>query len=154
MRLGWYISGAGHLALILAVLFGGLFAGDRIPEAVVLSEVSILSEEEYALLTAPEVAPETQSDAPDVAAPEPEPDTPDAPEPDSAPELSAPEPVEAPDTPDAPEFEVEQPAPGAVVVDDAPVVQGQEVMDCLVEGLAGTVDLEAFSGRWSLSLPG
>jgi phosphotransferase system enzyme I (PtsI) len=31
---------------------------------------------------------------------------------------------------------------------------GQEVMDCLVEGLAGTVDLEAFSGRWSLSLPG
>lgn len=125
MRFGWYISGAGHLALILAVLFGGLFAGDRIPEAVVLSEVSIVSEEEYALLTAPDVAPETQSDAPDVAAPEPEPepDTPDAPEPDTAPELSAPEPVEAPDTPDAPEFEVEQPAPGAVVVDDAPTVQ-------------------------------
>ena len=23
MRLGWYISGAGHVALILAVLFGG-----------------------------------------------------------------------------------------------------------------------------------
>ncbi len=124
MRLGWYISGAGHLALILLVLFGGLFAGDRIPEAVVLSEVSILSEEEFAALSAPEVAPETQSDAPDVAVPEEDSsETPAAPTPDSAPVVAAPEPVEAPETPDEPEFEVEQPVPEAVVVDDAPEVQ-------------------------------
>ena len=124
MRLGWYISGAGHVALILVVLFGGLFAGDRIPEPVVLSEVSLLSEEEFAALTAPEVAPETQSDAPEVATPEEDvSESPEAPEADSAPELATPEPVEAPETPDAPEFEVEQPAPGAVIVDDAPEVQ-------------------------------
>ena len=89
MRLGWYISGAGHVALILVVLFGGLFAGDRIPEPVVLSEVSLLSEEEFAALTAPEVAPETQSDAPEVATPEEDvSESPEAPEADSAPELA------------------------------------------------------------------
>ena len=121
MRLGWYISGAGHVALILAVLFGGLFAGDRIPEAVTLSEVSILSEEDYAALIPPGTAPDTQSDAPEVVVPD-EDTAPDAPEEDAAPDLTTPEPIDTPDTPDAPEFEVEQPAPGAVVVDDAPTI--------------------------------
>ena len=121
MRFGWYISGAGHVALILAVLFGGLFAGDRIPEAVVLSEVSILSEEEYAALIPPGTAPDTQSDVPEVAVPE-EDAAPDAPEEDAAPELAEPDPVEAPEEPDQPEFEIEAPAPNAVVVEDAPEV--------------------------------
>ncbi len=121
MRFGWYISGAGHVVLILAVLFGGLFAGDRIPEAVLLSEVSILSEEEYAALTPPGEAPETQVDAPEVATPE-EDVAPDAPEEDAAPELATPAPVDAPETPDDTDFEVEEPVPGAVVVDDAPVL--------------------------------
>ncbi len=31
---------------------------------------------------------------------------------------------------------------------------GDEVIRCLVEGLSDTVDIKAFSGRWSLSLPG
>ena len=121
MRLGWYISGAGHVALILAVLFGGLFVGDRIPEAVVLSEVSILSEEEYAALIPPGVAPDTQTDAPDVAVPE-EDAAPEVPEEDAAPDLAAPRAVDVPETPDDSDFEVEEPVPGAVVVDDAPVV--------------------------------
>jgi phosphotransferase system enzyme I (PtsI) len=29
----------------------------------------------------------------------------------------------------------------------------KDVIDCLVEGIGGAVDLKAFSGRWSLSLP-
>lgn len=29
----------------------------------------------------------------------------------------------------------------------------EEVVECLVEGIGGAVDLESFSGRWSLSLP-
>ena len=29
----------------------------------------------------------------------------------------------------------------------------KDVTDCLVEGMGGAVDLKAFSGRWSLSLP-
>ena len=41
MRQGWYISIAAHLALLLVVLFGGLFARDRIPE-VSVSEVTWL----------------------------------------------------------------------------------------------------------------
>jgi len=31
---------------------------------------------------------------------------------------------------------------------------GQEVLECLVDGIGNAVDLESFSGRWSLSLPG
>ena len=123
MRFGWYISGAGHAGLIVAILFGGIFAGDRIPEAVTLSNVSIMSEEEFAALVQPGAAPETQTDAPDVVTPEdPAADAPDAPEPDTAPAISAPDPVEAPETPDTPEFDVEQPAPNAVVVEDAPSI--------------------------------
>ena len=30
----------------------------------------------------------------------------------------------------------------------------RDVVECLVEGLGGSVDLKAFSGRWSLSVPG
>ncbi len=122
MRFGWYISGGGHIGLILVVLFGGLFAGDQIPEPVVLSEVSIFSEEEFAALTPPGVAPDTQTVAPDVAAPD-EDTAPETPEDQAAPALPAPQPIETPDSPDAPDFEVEQLLPDAIVVDDAPTVQ-------------------------------
>ena len=121
MRLGWYISGAGHAALILLVLFGGLFAGDRIPEVVTLSDVSILSEEEYAALVPPGTAPETQSDAPDVTVPE-EDTAPDTPSEDAAPAISEPDRVEVPDTPASPKLDLSQPVPDAVVVDTAPPV--------------------------------
>ncbi|NNE78834.1 MAG: energy transducer TonB [Silicimonas sp.] len=121
MRWGFYISGAGHAALILFVLFGGLFAGDRIPEVVTLSEVSILSEEEYAALVPPGTAPETQTDAPDVTVPD-EDTAPETPTEDAAPALSEPEPIDVPDTPQPPELEETQPIPDAVVVDTAPPV--------------------------------
>lgn len=122
MRIGWYISGSGHFALILVVLFGGLFAGDRIPEPVSLSEVSLFTEEEFAALTPAAVAPDTQTDAPEVTTPG-EDAAPETPEDQAAPALPVPQPIEAPDTPDTPEFEVEQPVPDAVVVDEAPTVQ-------------------------------
>lgn len=124
MRLGWYISGSGHIALILALLFGGLFVGDRIPEPMNLSEVSVISEAEFAALALPGAAPEAQSDAPDVATPEaPDEDVPDPTEESAAPTLSEPEPVEAPPTPETPEITVPAPiVPDAVIVDTAPPV--------------------------------
>lgn len=122
MRAGWYISGAGHLALILALLFGGLFAGDRIAEPVSVADVSLVSEAEYAALVPPGVAPDTQSDAPEVTSPEAAEATPETPAPDAAPRIAEPQPVEEPAAPETPEVAIPTPVPQAVVVDTAPEV--------------------------------
>ncbi len=121
MRAGWYISGAGHLVAILALFFGGIFAADRIPEPVTVSEVSVISEAEFAALVLPGASPETQTDVPEVSVPE-EDAAPEAPDEDAAPEISEPEPVEIPEAPDAPEIEIPSAVPEAVVVDTAPPV--------------------------------
>ena len=124
MRLGWYLSGTGHVVLILGLLFGGLFVGDRIPEPLNVAEVSVLSEQEFAALALPGVAPDAQSEAPDVATPEPvEEEVPEPPEADSAPQLAEPEPVEEPPTPETPDITVPEPVvPNAVIVDTEPPV--------------------------------
>ena len=79
MRLGWTVSAIGHAALILVILFGGLFAADRFPETVSVAEVSMISEEEFAALALPGAAPEPQTDAPEQAAPAPDDSAPEAP---------------------------------------------------------------------------
>ncbi len=121
LQVGWYISGAGHIALILFVLFGGLFSRDRLPEMTV-AEVSVISEAEFAALMPRGAAPEIATDAPDVSAPEPQEDAPETPAESAAPEVSAPAPVEVPETPDEPEVEVPAPLPEAVLIEDAPEV--------------------------------
>ena len=121
MQAGWYISGAGHIALILFVLFGGLFSRERLPEMTV-AEVSVISEAEFAALMPRGAAPEIATDAPDVSAPEPEEEAPETPAEDAAPDVSAPAPVEVPETPDEPVTEVPAPLPDAVIVEDAPPV--------------------------------
>ncbi|QMU57893.1 MAG: energy transducer TonB [Boseongicola sp.] len=118
-----------HVALLLALLFGGLFMRDRVAE-VAVAEVSVISEAEYAALTPPTTAPELESEAPSAVAP-PEDNAPEAPSEDAAPELPEPEEIEEPDAPDAADLEVPQPVPDAVVVDDAPVI---EVPDTDVDG--------------------
>lgn len=120
MRRGWYISAAGHLLLSLLVLFGGFFTRDRFAE-VTVAEVSIVTEAEYAALTPPEAAPETQTDAPSVSAPV-EDEAPSAPAEDQAPEVSEPNPVNVPEAPDGSEIERPQPVPETAVVDDAPEI--------------------------------
>lgn len=120
MRTGWYISGVGHGALILVILFGGLFAGDRFEE-VTVSEVTVLSEAEYAALLPPTTAPDVGSDAPEVAPPV-EDQAPEAPVEDTAPEVSEPEQVEEPETPANPELTIPQPIPDAIVEDTAPII--------------------------------
>ena len=122
MRAGWYISGAGHLLLILVLLFGGLFVPERSVE-VTLSDVSIISEAEFAALTPPSSAPEIATDAPSVVAP-PEDTVPETPSGETAPEVSEPAPVEPPETPEpTPEVEIPQPIPDALVEDEAPIIE-------------------------------
>ncbi|MEK6216837.1 MAG: hypothetical protein N2B03_06410, partial [Boseongicola sp.] len=124
MRTGWYISAAGHFLLVLLVLFGGFFTRDRFSE-VTVAEVSIVTEAEYAALTPPETAPETQTDAPRVLAPA-EDEAPSAPAEDEAPEVSEPNPVDIPETPDGSEIDRPQPLPETAVVDDAPEIDMPE----------------------------
>ncbi len=119
MRWSWYISGAGHIAFILAVFFARPLASDRQSEVVILSEVAILSEQEFAALLPPGAAPQTQTDAPAVVAPE-EDEAPGSLTAVAAIELSTPNPVAAPEDPDVPEFEIDQPALGAEIDDSAP----------------------------------
>ncbi|MDE0345025.1 MAG: energy transducer TonB [Boseongicola sp.] len=119
LRWSWYISGAGHIAFILAVFFAGPLASDRQSEVVILSEVAILSEQEFAALVPPGAAPQTQTDAPTVVAPE-EDEAPSSLAAVAATELFTPRPVEAPESPDMPEFEIDQPALGAEIEDSAP----------------------------------
>ena len=119
MRWSWYISGAGHIAFLLAVFLAGPLASDRQSEVVILSEVAILSEQEFAALAPPGAAPQTQTDAPDVDAPE-EDEAPRSPVAVAATELATPSPVAIPENPDVPEFEIDQPALGVEIDDNAP----------------------------------
>ena len=119
MRWSWFISGAGHIAFILAVFLAGPLASDRPSEVVILSEVAILSEQEFASLVPPGAAPQTQTDAPEVNAPE-EGEAPRSPMAVAATELAMPSLVAAPESPDVQEFEIEQPALGVEIDDSAP----------------------------------
>ena len=122
MTTGFYISAAAHAVFVLFLLFGGLFARDRLPE-VSVTDVTVISEAEFAALSRPAPAPEIDTEAvqpapPDEAAP---PDVPEAPAPPPRPEppvAEAPEPApeQVPDTP-AP-----LPHPTAEIDDTAPEI--------------------------------
>ncbi|WP_305972321.1 MULTISPECIES: cell envelope biogenesis protein TolA [unclassified Mameliella] len=95
-----YISGGAHALLFAWLLLGDVFSAE--PPEMQVSDVTVLSEEDFALLTAPPV-PEPEPEAETPVAPPPEP------EPEPAPE---PEPVPAPEPEPVPEPEPEpQPAP-------------------------------------------
>jgi len=122
---GWYISAAAHVALLLAVLFGGMLS--RPPEAPVsVADVTVLSEAEFAALIlrnpSPDVAEEPS--APPPPAPE---DAPPAPAPDTpAPQITE-SPAPRAETPEAaPEVTIPEPTPEASVEDEPPVVTAPE----------------------------
>lgn len=102
MATGHYISGIGHGALLAWALIGGLFS--RVPDdAIEVAEVSIITSEEFAALSAPQPAPEVEQDIP----------TPPQPEIETAP---TPPVVEAP--PEVPTPPVEEAPPPADVAPD------------------------------------
>jgi hypothetical protein len=118
MNTGTYISGLMHLLLIGWALIGGWLALPE-DEPFEVAQVSILTGEEFAALTAPASAPRAETEAPAPTPPEPEEAAP-APVPDTPPEIApAPEP-EAPAEPDPVPVPPEI-APEAEVADVPPI---------------------------------
>lgn len=137
MKTGLWISGIGHGALILWILFGGFF--DRIDDVdLAVTDVSFITEAELQAMRQPQpvTEPETATAVAEPEAPEteaapvtPAPDTPaestNAPEitppaePSDAPDVAE---IAAPDQPDVTETPPETPTPPAeeIVVLDAP----------------------------------
>ena len=92
MSRGTTISAVAHVGLILYLLIGPVFRGEA-PEMEV-ADVTVLSEEDFAALTASRGSPEAETEQP------------------QAPEPPAPEPVPEPEPTPAPEPEpVPEPAP-------------------------------------------
>lgn len=119
---GWYISGAAHALLIIALVFGGVFS--RPPEEpVTISDVEIISEAEFAALALRTPAPEAVEEPSAPPPPAPEEAAPDTPAPDTPlPEISESAAPEA-ETPEAaPEVTIPDPTPEAEVEDTPPVV--------------------------------
>ncbi|MEZ5676004.1 MAG: energy transducer TonB [Thalassovita sp.] len=97
MNTGQYISGIGHIGLIGWLLLGDVFA--PAPEPFEVTEVAVVSPEEYERIVGMQQPPETESEAPqppkpvDVTDPEPvQPVT--EPEPQPVPRPEQPEPVQ------------------------------------------------------------
>lgn len=102
MQKSTYISAGGHALLLGYALFGGLFSAEPLELPTV--DVSVISEAEFAALTAAQQAPEVVSETPVPAAPEPE----VAPEPVIAPQPE-PEPTPRPEPPQISQPEAPQP---------------------------------------------
>lgn len=93
MDTGTKISGLAHVGLITWVMVGGLFSGAEQPTQVQVSEVSLITSEEFAALSRP---PEATAIEPAEPAPEPEPQ----PEPEPEPAPAEPEVIDAPADPE------------------------------------------------------
>ena len=128
MQPGWVISGVGHLAIVAALLIGGM-GRDTLPP-VEVADVSVISESEFAALTASQPdAPEDAGIAPPVA-PSDSADAPEAPSSDAAPPRAARTDVPPPAETDTADIErPEAPAPEAEVADDAPVIDAPPDFD-------------------------
>ncbi len=110
MNTGTYISGIGHVLLIAWVLFGGLFHRSQDTVSVKATDVSIISEEEFAALTRPQAPPVN----PEPIAIPTEPTSPQS-EDSAVPEPATEKPPESPEPPQA-----ETPPAG----EENPVVEG------------------------------
>ncbi|MDP5218707.1 energy transducer TonB [Ruegeria sp. 2205SS24-7] len=123
MDTGTKISAVAHVALIGVALFGGAFRSEPLPFEV--QEVSIISGEQFAAMTAPNEAPEitTQTEVPQTPEAEeelatlPEPETPE-------PEQTPPEVVPEPEPEPTPEAVIETPEPE--VIEETPTLETPE----------------------------
>ncbi len=122
MNTGTTISGIGHGLLIGWLLFGGLLSA-RDPEPVAVTDVSIISGEEFAALTQPAAAPSTVVEAPEVPPPAAEDPVVPTPAPETVPETpDAPPPTDLTPPDDSPDLTDLAPLPEAEVADEAPVL--------------------------------
>ncbi|MCB1312982.1 MAG: energy transducer TonB [Sedimentitalea sp.] len=122
MQTGTKISAAAHVGLIGLALLSGRFSSEPLPFEV--NEVSLISAEEYAALTAPRQPPRTV-DAPEaLTQPETPAEEPGAtPTPETPPDQAAPEPAPQPVPDPEPEVAPQPPAPETEATDTAPVLE-------------------------------
>ncbi|MBI6628614.1 energy transducer TonB [Pontibaca salina] len=126
MQTGTKISGIAHVALIGWLLFGGSFTSRPLPAQV--TDVALISAEEYAAMTTARPAPEAAETPESTAVPEPS----MAPAPeveltnDAPPEQAAPEQALDPEPAPVPDPTPEPPAPDAEVRDTPPVMEQQQ----------------------------
>ncbi|MBT0955939.1 hypothetical protein IV417_00950 [Alphaproteobacteria bacterium KMM 3653] len=111
MDVGTVVSAGGHLGLIGWALLGGLFQSHDPQDAMQVTEVTMMTSEEFAALTAAPSAEPAEVITPEPEAPEPETEEPVQPEPEVTPP--------APQTPPEPELAPEPPA--AETVPEEPV---------------------------------
>jgi hypothetical protein len=117
---GTYISGGGHALLILWLLLGGLFSGDREPPELESADVSLISAAEFAALSAPQVSPDASVEVPVPAVPEVDASPVPAPRPVTTPDQSGAPETATPDAPDATPETPETPTPPTAEVTDQP----------------------------------
>lgn len=113
------------------ILFGGLFSRDRYPP-VEVAEVSVITSEEFALLTISNDAPDVATVTAVPAEPDDEIAAPDAPEIEEAPQLAALQPPatpEAPTAPEAPEAPQQLERSDVDVTDDLPPVMAPPTVE-------------------------
>lgn len=121
MDTGTKISGIAHVTLIGAALIGGTFRSEPLPFEV--QDVSVISAEEFAALTAPRDAPEVVDQPAGLEPPDPAEEVAALqPVEDQTPEPETPEPVATPEPEAAPEVETPVPTPEPETVDEAPTL--------------------------------
>jgi hypothetical protein len=92
LQTGTKISGTAHLVLVGVAIFGGTFSSDPLPLEV--REVSVISAEQFAAMTAPRQPPDIAGEPVALSQPTPDTDTPDiAAEQDADPQQNPPEPA-------------------------------------------------------------
>ncbi|MGR3712784.1 MAG: energy transducer TonB [Shimia sp.] len=131
MHIGQYISGAAHVGLIGWVLFGGVFRSDA-PQ-VEVSEVAIISAEDFAALSQPNDAPDLSTDVSALTSPTETTEAPDVPVPqDEAVQQPAPDETAAAEPDVTPEVPDPQPPAPQDVTEEAPVLPTPEVDTAVV----------------------
>ena len=121
MNTGAYISGIAHAALILWLLFGGFLLSSRPPEPAQVSNVTLLSSEEFAALSLPQTAPQVTIDEVVPVAPEATETPPEQPaSPQEAPSAETPPQVEQPAGQDDPPESEPLPTPEPITPEVAP----------------------------------
>lgn len=123
MDTGTKISAIAHVTLIGWALFGGAFRSDPLPMAV--QEVSVISAEEFAALTAQRDAPAVAVAPGGLEAPDAQPPAPEPPEPVEE-EQPRPEPVSPPEPDPEPQPEPVEAPPEPEIIEQPPVLAEPE----------------------------
>ncbi|MBT8455807.1 MAG: hypothetical protein HKO95_17275 [Rhodobacteraceae bacterium] len=135
MPTGFVISGAAHALFVLLLLFGGLFARDRLPP-VSVADVTMITEAQLAALYPPTPSPRVVTDLTTPVPPTPDAEEQEAPTPEDTPVIAAlPAPTPAPEATPSEQPAIPAPLPEAEVSDVGPEVEAPPPPDDRPEAL-------------------